>query len=285
MNYFFMRRLVFAATFVVSAMALISAQGAQTADPRLREAFLTGQTNHALAIAICDKAVADAPTNAEPLAVRARLHDLARQYDNAVRDLSAALKLEPRSTRFWQARGEVHFRAGRFKESVADFDKVLEFSPEQAPHHWQRGISLYYAGRFVDGRKQFESHRAVNPNDVENAAWHFLCAARESGVTNARAIMLPVGKDGRAPMPEIDAFYRGTGTAENVMAVATRAMSDPRQQSAVFYAHLYLGLYFDLTGHAAKAREHISKAANDPEAHHYMGDVARVHLRQLSVSR
>ena len=69
------------------------------------------------------------------------------------------------------------FLAGRVKESVAGFDRVAALVPDAAPQLWQRGIALYYAGRYQDCRTQFESHRTVNPDDVENAAWHFLCVA------------------------------------------------------------------------------------------------------------
>src|ERR1044071_2605955 len=70
------------------------------------------------------------------------------------------------------------FQAGRVAESVRGFDELAKLRPDVAPQLWQRGIALYYAGRYVDCRTQFESHRTVNPNDVENAAWHFLCVAR-----------------------------------------------------------------------------------------------------------
>ena len=118
----------------------------------------------------------------------------------------------------------------------------------------------------------------MNPNDVENAAWHFLCAARETSLTNARAIMVPAGPDGRVPMREVDALYRGTGTMEQVLAAARSS----RSRDGMFYAHLYLGLYFDVLGDAAQAREHIKLAAEDPTGAHYMGDVARVHWRTLN---
>jgi lipoprotein NlpI len=275
-----MRPIFFA---VLLGCSLLRSAGAIPSDQLLREALGVARTNLPAALTLCDKVVASSPSNAQPLAIRARVLDLAHRYPDALRDLTAALKLDPKSPQLWQARGEVYFKNAKFKESVTDFDRVLELSPNQAPYHWQRGISLYYAGRFADGQKQFELHRTVNPNDVENAAWHFLCAARELGITNARSAMLPVGKDGRAPMPEIDELYRGAGTVEKVIAAARQAMNDPRQQSAMFYAHLYLGLYFEVTGNTPKAREHITKAANDPGAEHYMGDVARVHHRRFTL--
>ncbi len=258
--------------------------GASNPDGLLREASAVARTNIPAALALCDKAIAEYPTNTQPLNTRARLLDAARRYDEGIRDLSVALKLEPTSAPFWQGRGEMNFKAGHFKESVADFDRVIELSPTQAPHHWQRGISLFYAGRFAEGRKQFESHQKVNPNDVENAAWHFLCAARERGITNARDAVLTVGPDGRIPMKEIYALYRGKGSADEVLAAAGPATEKWRRE-AFFYAHLYLGLYFDALGDVTKAREHIAKAAIDFEAAHYMGDVARVHLRKLDAAK
>ena len=276
-------RQIFLALFALCVAA--NSFSANGPDALLRAAAAAARTNFASALTLCDQAVSEFPTNAQPLMVRARLLDGVRRYDEAIRDLSSALKLEPKSAPLWQGRGEMNFKAGHFKESVADFDHVIELSPEQAPHHWQRGISLYYAGRFSDGRTQFESHRTVNPNDVENATWHFLCAARERGVTNARAMMLDVGPDGRVPMKEVYALYRGTGSVEQVMSAATRTVGDARQRDALFYAHLYLGLYFDALGDGAKAHEHIGKAASEFGAAHYMGEVARVHLRKLNATR
>lgn len=274
-----MRRIITALCFCVLAFA---GQSAVAPDDALREVVAASRTNLTVALALSDKLIAAQPTNVEALSLRARLLERARKYDDAIRDLNAALKLAPGTPALWQGRGELHFKAGHFKESVADFNRVIAVAPAQGPHHWQRGISLYYAGRFADGRRQFESHQTVNPNDVENAAWHFLCAARETSLTNARAQLLAPGKDARIPMQEIYEFYRGTRTADEVLAVATRARNDIHVRDALFYAHLYLGLYYDVAGDTARAKEHIQLAAEDPDSDHYMGDVARVHLQTFS---
>lgn len=50
----------------------------------------------------------------------------------------------------------------------------------------------------------------MNPNDVENAAWHFLCVARAESPEQARAALLPVGSDRRVPMRQIYEMFRGT---------------------------------------------------------------------------
>jgi hypothetical protein len=72
-------------------------------------------------------------------------------------------------------RADEDLLGGRVTEAVTGFNRLAALLPAQAPYLWQRGIALYYAGQFRECRLQFESHRLVNPDDVENAAWHFLC--------------------------------------------------------------------------------------------------------------
>jgi lipoprotein NlpI len=177
------------------------------------------------------------------------------------------------------SRAVAHFENGRFAESAAEFDRLAGAAPDQAPYLWQRGIALYYAGRYHDCRSQFESHRTVNPDDVENAAWHFLCVARAESPAKARAALLPVGPDSRVPMREIYQLFRGTLTPEKVLSAAGS------QPGAQFYGHLYVGLYFDALGTKDRAREHIRIAVTDRFEPYggYMHMVARAHLRSLTV--
>jgi lipoprotein NlpI len=174
-------------------------------------------------------------------------------------------------------RAVAEFEKGRIADSVAAFDELVRIAPNEAAYLWQRGIALYYAGRYKDCRAQFELHRKVNPADVENAAWHFLCVARDESPSAARAALLPVGPDSRAPMREVYEMFAGKLDADAVL----KAAGDRPQ--ARFYAHLYVGLYAEATNDAARARQHIDAAA-DPQfasAGGYMHMVATVHLARL----
>jgi lipoprotein NlpI len=175
-------------------------------------------------------------------------------------------------------RGVSAFENGRFAESAAAFDELAALVPDRAAHLWQRGIALYYAGRYTDCRRQFESHRTVNPDDVENAAWHFLCVARAESPQQARTALLPVGPDPRTPMREVYRMFRGEMGAA---AVLEAAGGRPEGQ---FYAHLYIGLHAEALGRKDVAREHIKAAAADrnESVGGYMHMVARVHLRTLN---
>jgi lipoprotein NlpI len=166
------------------------------------------------------------------------------------------------------------FRAGRVEQSLAGFDRVALLSPSEAPYLWQRGIAQYYAGKFRECRDMFVSHRTVNPDDVENAAWHFLCAARAESPEAARKQMLPVGPDARVPMREVYRMFKGEMTQAQVLKAAG---SDPTAQ---FFARLYIGLYLEATGNREAGRTQIEIAAEDRYARvgGYMHDVARVHM-------
>jgi lipoprotein NlpI len=173
-------------------------------------------------------------------------------------------------------RAVADFEQGRVAESAAGLDRVAELDPAGAPHLWQRGIAQYYAGRYADCRAQFESHRTVNPNDVENAAWHFLCVARAESPEKARAALLPVGPDSRHPMSEIYQMFRGAIPPAKVLAAAGT------EPTAQFYAQLYVGLYLEALGNEEGALKHITTAADDRyTSGGYMHRVARVHLRLL----
>jgi lipoprotein NlpI len=169
------------------------------------------------------------------------------------------------------------FEEGRFAAAAATFDQLAKLIPDEAPQLWQRGIALYYAGRYADCRRQFESHRTVNPDDVENAAWHFLCVAREQSPDEARRELLPVGPDSRAPMREVYQMFRGALTADDVLKAAGTS------PSGQFYAHLYIGLYSEALGRKDLALTHLKEAASDryAPAGGYMHMVARVHLKAL----
>jgi lipoprotein NlpI len=267
-------------------MALAIVPSARAADSvaelfdAARAALNKGDRKEALALA--DKALALDPKNVELYLFRGQIHDAARLYAEAVADYTAALRLDPKAAETYQLRGMAEFKRAHPKESVADFDRYLELKPEQKPGHWMRGISLYYAGRYDEGRKQFDAYQSTDANDVENAVWHFLCAAKVDGVDKARGAMLKIGKDARVPMMEVYDLYKGKLKPEDVLTAAEAGkVPEAQRNQQRFYAHLYLGLYYDVLGDAKKAEEHLSLAADKHPIGHYMHDVARVHLELL----
>ena len=201
------------------------------------------------------------------------------------------------------SRGMQRFRGNEIVGSIRDFQRAAEIDPQRAPHLWQLGISHYYVGDFKQGRQQFESHQAVNPHDVENAAWHFICVARLEGIEAARETLIKIDttRDARVPMSEVYQFYRGRGSQDAVIKAAHTADTEV----ARMYAHLYLSLYYEAAEKAyqasgsegpganppganppvSKAQYHMRKAAAARLKNNYMHDVAKVHLLQREWNR
>lgn len=259
-------------------------ESAQSLAASARSALDRGDTAGALSLATA--AVERSPSDPAAYALRAAVHDARRDWGQSVADYTTVLSLAPDHLHALHRRGEAYFRLGGFKQSVADFDKELALVPDRAPHHWQRGISLYYAGDYPRGAAQFELHRTVNPDDVENAAWHYLCVARDQGVQAARRALIHIapGADRRVPMTQIHALYAGKLQPEDVLAAATAG--DPpaaERRRRLMYAHLYLGLHHEAAGDAAQARQHITLAAEKYALEDdYMSDVARAHAATLT---
>lgn len=241
-----------------------------------KAALARGKADEALALA--GKAIDLDPRNATAFLFRGIVYEALHRHKEAVADFDRTIQLDPKAAEAYNRRGSERFKLGQIKESITDFDRFLELRPDEKPGHWKRGISYYYAGQFDEGRQQFEGYEKVDTNDVENAVWHYLCAARLVGTEKARMSILKIGKDKRVPMMQVYELYSGRIKPADVLAaVKTGQPAADELHHRLFYAHLYLGLYYDSLGDKKQALEHMTKAAGDYKISHYMGDVARVH--------
>ena len=239
-----------------------------------RAAWRAGQTDKALELAT--KAIEAERDDSRLHLYRGTLYESLRRHKEALADFNRAIELEPNESDAYEHRGSELFKLGRFADSIADFDRQIALDPTSEAGHWKRGISYYFAGRYAEGRKQFEGYQTVDNNDVENAVWRFLCMARSDGVAAARDDLLKIKHDRRVPMMEIYSLFAGRTTPEQVL-MAARA-GDPAADELrhrLFYAELYLGLYYDALGDRSQARQHI-QAAVEQKIGHYMWDVAKV---------
>lgn len=272
-------RTVFLLVMFFAAAAVSAAETAAALLEKAQTALAKGQTDQALALA--NQAVALDAKAPLPYLVRGTIYERLNRGKEAVADYTKVIQLDPKEADAYNRRGSEQFRLGHIAESLADFDRYLELRPAERPGHWKRGISCYYLGKFAEGQKQFEDGEKVFADDVENAVWQFLCAARRVGVDKARASLLKIGKDKRVPLMEVYALFGGKAKPADVLAAAQDGSPPPAELNVrLFYAHLYLALYADSRGDAKTALEQLTLAEKHP-IDHYMGDVARVHKALL----
>ncbi len=206
---------------------------------------------------------------------------LADKAEEALREIDDAIIGFPANAQLLAIRGSLKFRSGKIADSIVDFDKSIELSPESKPYLWQRGIALYYAKRYQDGLDQFAVHREVNPNDVENAFWHFLCNVRIKGLEASQKDVLLAGFDSRVPLMEVQKLIQGKLTPEDLIAVCDKSKAG---SSGRFYGYLYLGLYYDALQDHENSKRWLEKCV-EQKVDGYMGDVAKIHLKLMNKDR
>nr|WP_217650448.1 hypothetical protein [Spirulina major] len=189
------------------------------------------------------------------------------------------IQRQPNSSKAYIQRGMARFMAAEIEGAIADFDQAEQLDPTVTPYLWQRGLAYYYAERYEEGARQFEQDLAVNGADVEETAWWCLCAAQLGGMEAARSQVYgpepqPV-RDRRPIMTPIHQMFTGQiGPADLLNASQTLG------KTGQFYAHLYAGLYGEVTRTAGL--ELIHRAANNFRLDDYMWHLARVHCQLRS---
>jgi lipoprotein NlpI len=276
-------RELFAAVLLMAPAALAAADDKEKAEKAVEDAAVAYKNGkYRDAVELAEQAAKLDPKNVLAPLVAGQAHLQLRQNAEAVKALSRAIELDPKNATALDRRGDARLKLGQFQEAVADFDEFLKLRPKLAPDHWRRGIALYYAGKFEDGKKQFDLHRTVNPEDVENSAWHYLCNARAASPKKAREELIPVSGDARVPMKEVLQLFAGKLKPQDVLDAAEKSgLKGEKLTEARFYAHLYVGLYYESEGDAKNAREHIATAVEKYKIGHYMWDVGSAHLGVL----
>jgi lipoprotein NlpI len=256
------------------------ARADETTDEALAKAVVAWEKKQSKeAIKLATRAIELDLKNTRAFLLRGKMYESLDKHAEAIADFDQTIKLDPKAAEAYDRRGSEQFRIGKIKESIEDFDAYLKLEPKEMAKHWKRGISFYYVGRYEEGAKQFEAYQGVDGADVENVVWRYMCMARKDGVEKARKELLKVGEDKRIPLMRVYDLFAGNAKPEDVLgAVDEGKPSDDERRLRIFYAHLYLGLYFEAEGDEKKAREHMKKAVEDYPSRGYMGDVARVHL-------
>jgi lipoprotein NlpI len=245
-----------------------------------------------MGVSIGSLAAQDAPSVAE---LRDAGHEALQRGDRdaAVAAAESLVREYPDDPPAIRLAGDYYLRAGKIRESIEQFERYIERVPLHKPELWQYGIALAIAGDYEAGRKQFELHRTVNPNDVENSLWHFYCVAKAQSAAKALELILPAPGDRRVPMEELLWLYRVGGDQTEaqvaardaaqlqVRAAVSRVAAASRQRaSAEFFADLYLAMHADAWGDRESAVELAAKAAKATEVN-YMTDVGRVYYSAI----
>ncbi|GAB5402213.1 MAG: tetratricopeptide repeat protein [Aureliella sp.] len=202
------------------------------------------------------------------------------KFTEAAERAEKAAELVPDSFAVQQRAAETLYLSGFSDKSLIPFDRAVKLAPDRAADNWQRGLALATSGKFKAGAKQFETHHRVNPDDVENSAWYFLCVAKSEGIEKAREALIPSRGDPREPMMSILAMLSGKLAPDEVMkAAVANTQPGSSRRTAQLYADLYVGLYHDSLGDAKNAAKFLKRSLTYSSTG-YMADTARVYYEE-----
>lgn len=212
------------------------------------------------------------------------------ESERAIEQAGVAIEKDPQLADAYYIRGRELLLVGRIREAVADLDRYVSLRPDEEVRQWERGIAYYYNRQYAEGARQFALYQTYDDGDVENAVWHFLCLARHEGLAAARRQLMPIDQDPRVPLMEVYGVFQGRTQPDDVLAAARAGDPAPEILAArLFYAHLYLALYYDALNQSERTCAHLAEATRPlPEkapASRYMWRVAKVHAQQLEAQK
>jgi Flp pilus assembly protein TadD len=114
-----------------------------------------------------DRELARRPTDAALHVRRGEVHFKRHDFDEAVADFTAALKLDDRLDEAWFGRGMALGRGGRIDEGIRDLDVYLQRQPRSSLAHTKRGVRYLWKGDLDNAEMDFSKALSIDPDNAE----------------------------------------------------------------------------------------------------------------------
>ena len=88
-----------------------------------------------------------------------------RDYDRAIADLDAAIKLDAKYFQAFNQRGKVYALKGNHNRAITDFTEAIRFNAKYVEAHNNRGLSYKALGRKAEAIADFRKAQSIDPSD------------------------------------------------------------------------------------------------------------------------
>jgi len=89
-----------------------------------------------------------------------------REYDNAIKDFSQAIKLEPDNSSFFTLRGEAHYMKHLYDAALSDLTEAIRLDPTNLTAYNDRGCTLKNQGEYHKAEQQFNEVLRMAPKNA-----------------------------------------------------------------------------------------------------------------------
>lgn len=192
---------------------------------------------------------------------RGAAHSNKGEFERAIADFDAAIQLKADDPVLYHARGIELTVKGDYPRAIADFNKVLQLDPKAAGVHFARGRTLFYMSDFTRAANDLEIAFDARPN-VYTSLWLYL-ARQRGGMPDADAQLERDTRRIRAGWPApLIALYMGRTDANSVM-VATASGEGTRRREMRCEADFYVAQDYLIKGERARAQTLLQGVQND----------------------
>ena len=211
---------------------------------------------------------------------------LNEKFSAQEKKITVRINKDPFNVSFYSARGDARMFLGLYSAARDDYEKMILLEPELEISHWRLGIAYFYLEDFKKAANQFKIYHAYDSVDRENGIWRFMSQFKENGLDYARDQLLKYNQNDRLPYPWLYEMFAGKCTPEDIFRrIDEMEFVKDYKNRVLFHAHLYVGIYLELTeGNSSKALDHLALAVANEYGRStgtYMWQVARLHHSRL----
>ena len=147
--------------------------------------------------------------------------------DRAIADFDAAIKLNPKESAAYGGRAVEWAVKGDYARAIADYDTAIKLDPKSSNALLGRGRARFYGGDFLLAAFDLEQSMKAEPNEY-TALWHYL-ARKRSGADDAEEVLDRDTRATRGGWPsQLIVLYLGRTDVNSVFAASTDR--DPKRQ-------------------------------------------------------
>jgi tetratricopeptide (TPR) repeat protein len=99
------------------------------------------------AIADSDAAIRIRPDSVEAYLTRGVTHTRTGQFDLAIADFDAAIRLKPDDVSAYNDRGAAYARKGNHDRAIVDYEEAIRRKPDAPEYYYNRGLAYYNLGQ------------------------------------------------------------------------------------------------------------------------------------------
>jgi lipoprotein NlpI len=175
------------------------------------------------------------------------------EFERAIAEFDTAAQTNANEPVIYHARGIELAIKGDYRRAVADFDKALQLDAKAQGVHFARGRALFYQGEFLRAAADFETALATRPSTY-TALWLFL-ARKRGGNPDSESMLERETRRLRSgwPAPVVALYMERTDT-KSVMASATTPDA-VRERELRCEANFYIAQSHVIKGQRADAQK------------------------------